>query len=50
MTKRIAIAADHGGYPLKVELGVWLQAIGYDVVDLGAHELDPFDDYPGPNS
>ena len=46
MTKRIAIAADHGGYPLKVELGVWLKAGGYDVVDLGAHELDPFDDYP----
>ena len=46
MTKRIAIAADHGGYPLKVELGAWLEASGYDVVDLGAHELDPFDDYP----
>ena len=46
MTRRIAIAADHGGYPLKVELGAWLRDGGYDVVDLGAHELDPFDDYP----
>ena len=46
MTRRVAIAADHGGYPLKVELAAWLQDGGYDVVDLGAHELDPLDDYP----
>ncbi len=45
MTKRVGIASDHGGYPLKVELVPWLQAEGYDVVDLGAHELDPLDDY-----
>ena len=46
MTRRVASAADHGGYPLKVELAAWLQDGGYDVVDLGAHELDPLDDYP----
>ena len=46
MIKRVAIAADHGGYPLKVELAPWLQAEGYEVVDLGAHALDPLDDYP----
>jgi len=44
--KRVGIASDHGGYPLKVELMPWLQAEGFDVVDLGAHELDPLDDYP----
>jgi ribose 5-phosphate isomerase B len=46
MIKRVGIAADHGGYPLKVELVPWLQAQGYEVVDLGAHTLDPLDDYP----
>ena len=46
MTKRVGIASDHGGYLLKVELVPWLQSEGYDVVDLGAHELDPLDDYP----
>jgi len=46
MTRRIAIAADHGGYPLKIELGAWLRDGGYDVVDLGSYQLDPFDDYP----
>ena len=46
MTKRVGIASDHGGYPLKVELVPWLKAKGYEVVDLGAHELDLLDDYP----
>jgi ribose 5-phosphate isomerase B len=31
---------------LKAELGHWLQAQGYEVVDLGARALDPADDYP----
>ena len=46
MIKRVGIASDHGGYPLKVELAPWLEAEGYEVIDLGAHELDPLDDYP----
>ena len=46
MTKRVAVAADHGGFSLKIELTPWLQAEGYEVIDLGAHELDPQDDYP----
>lgn len=46
MIKRVALAADHGGYPLKAEIAPWLQAEGYEVIDLGAHELDPLDDYP----
>ena len=46
MSRRVAIAADHGGYPIKGELAEWLRAQGHEVVDLGAHELDPLDDYP----
>jgi len=40
------IAADHGGYPLKEELKEWLAKEGYEVVDLGAEELDLIDDFP----
>ena len=46
MTLKLAIGADHGGYPLKIELLPWLQSEGYEVVDRGAHQLDPADDYP----
>ncbi len=46
MTRIIALAADHGGFPLKVELVPWLQSLGYEISDLGAHSLDPADDYP----
>jgi ribose 5-phosphate isomerase B len=43
---RIGIAADHGGFDLKGELAASLRCAGYDVVDLGAHRLNPDDDYP----
>ncbi|MCH9037629.1 MAG: ribose 5-phosphate isomerase B [Chloroflexi bacterium] len=43
---RIALGADHAGFTLKSELLPWLQAQGHQVVDLGAHALDPDDDYP----
>ena len=46
MTRRVAISADHGGFPIKAELAEWLRSQGHEVVDLGAHELDPLDDYP----
>ena len=46
MTLRIAIGADHGGFPLKAELLPWLQECGYEVTDLGAETLVPTDDYP----
>jgi len=42
----IGIAADHGGFELKVQLTAALKAAGYDVVDFGAHELVTGDDYP----
>ena len=43
---RVGIAADHGGFALKEELGASLRNSGYDVVDFGAHEPSPSDDYP----
>jgi len=46
MTLRVAIGADHGGFPLKAELTPWLRENGYKVLDLGAEKLIPTDDYP----
>jgi ribose 5-phosphate isomerase B len=43
---RVGIATDHGGFGLKEELRARLAAAGHDVVDFGAHRLDPGDDYP----
>ena len=42
---RIAIAADHAGYPLKGELVSWLETQGHAVADLGTHSDAPVD-YP----
>ena len=43
---RIGIAADHGGFELKVYLTTVLKVAGYELVDFGAHELVTGDDYP----
>ena len=43
---RVGIASDHGGFVLKGQIAAALRALGYDVVDLGAHQLNPQDDYP----
>lgn len=42
---RIAVAADHGGFALKQELGAALRRWGYAVVDLGTDGPGPVD-YP----
>ena len=44
--KTIGIAADHGGFELKVELLELLKAAGYEIKDFGAHKLNKDDDYP----
>jgi len=43
---RVGIATDHGGFQLKEELLGNLKSAGHEVVDFGAHELSPGDDYP----
>jgi ribose 5-phosphate isomerase B len=42
---RIAIGADHAGFPLKQHLVSILTAAGHDVVDLGTHSTESVD-YP----
>ena len=43
---RMGVAADHGGFELKMELTRSLKVAGYEVLDFGAHELISGDDYP----
>lgn len=43
---RVAVGFDHGGFPLKQDIGNWLRAGGHEIVDQGAYSLDPADDYP----
>lgn len=42
----VFLGADHGGFALKQTITELLKAWGYQVIDCGAHELDPADDYP----
>ncbi|MGB8358150.1 MAG: RpiB/LacA/LacB family sugar-phosphate isomerase [Bacteroidales bacterium] len=44
--KHIGIAADHGGFELKVQLIMALKEAGYEVEDFGADEHVIDDDYP----
>jgi ribose 5-phosphate isomerase B len=43
---RVGIATDHGGLELKEDLKSYMQGLGHVVVDMGALELNPGDDYP----
>jgi len=43
---RVAIGADHGGYPLKATILDVIRAAGHEAIDVGAYELDHQDDYP----
>ena len=42
----VGIAADHGGFALKERLAADLRRANYEVLDFGAYELAPGDDYP----
>jgi len=43
---RVGIAADHGGFTLKLQVAESLRQAGHEVVDFGAYQLNPGDDYP----
>jgi ribose 5-phosphate isomerase B len=43
---RVGIAADHGGFELKLYLTAALKEAGYEAVDFGAREMVEGDDYP----
>ncbi len=43
---KLAIGADHAGFDLKAQILPWLESAGHEVVDVGAHTLDPSDDFP----
>lgn len=43
---KIAVACDHGGFPLKDPVIAELKKLGFEVLDLGAHQYDAQDDYP----
>ena len=42
----IAVATDHGGFPLKTRAIEELRRLGHTVEDLGGDGTDPVDDYP----
>ena len=42
----IGIAADHGGFDLKVQLVALLKAANYEIKDFGAYQFKADDDYP----
>ncbi len=43
---KVAVGADHAGFDLKIQIVPWLESSGHEVVDVGAHILEPADDYP----
>jgi hypothetical protein len=43
---KLGIAADHGGFELKAKLADQLRTAGHTILDFGAHELTPDDDFP----
>ncbi len=45
MKSKIVIGSDHAGFGYKSDLKAYLQGLGYVVVDIGTHDLQPVD-YP----
>lgn len=43
---KIFIGTDHAGFEIKEHLVPFLKSLGHEVEDLGAHTLEPLDDYP----
>jgi len=43
---KLVISSDHAGFALKEEVRADLSAAGHEVIDLGAFQCEPEDDYP----
>ena len=43
---KIYMAADHGGFEHKLQLANYLKGLGLEVIDCGATQPNPDDDYP----
>ncbi len=43
---KIHLATDHAGLDIKNEIKIYLSNGGHHVIDHGAYEYDPLDDYP----
>jgi ribose 5-phosphate isomerase B len=43
---KIYIGTDHAGFAMKEKLIPFIQKLGYEVVDCGAHKFEDNDDYP----
>ena len=43
---RVGIASDHGGFALKEQIANLLRGAAHEVVDFGAPQPNPGDDYP----
>ena len=46
MGTRIAIAADHAGFPLNERVIAELRTAGHEIIDFGTHDGSQADDYP----
>ncbi len=46
MGTRIAIGADHAGFPLNERVIAELRAAGHEIIDFGTHDGSQPDDYP----
>jgi len=44
--KKIILASDHAGFKLKEDIKKYLIEEGMEIEDMGAHSLNPEDDYP----
>jgi len=42
-TGRIALGSDHAGFSLKGDIATYIKGLGYEILDLGPHSVEPVD-------